>query len=151
MAWPLASAGKAALFAGLTVCIALLGLWLVPIPLVQTLGLAAAIGVAVMILAAMTLLPTLLGFAGAKIDRVRLPFGKADANPDPEHTFWGRFAETMGRRPWLTMIVGTIVLLALAAPFLRIQFGMPDNSSLPADLSQRQAFELMQEGFGAAA
>ena len=53
----LASAGKAAMFAGLTVCIALLGLWLVPIPLVQTLGLAAAIGVAVMILAAMTLLP----------------------------------------------------------------------------------------------
>jgi len=144
----LASAGKAALFAGLTVCIALLGLWLVPIPLVQTLGLAAAVGVAVMILAALTLLPTLLGFAGTRIDRVRLPFNKASANPDPERSFWGRFARTMGRRPWLTLVAGTVVLLALAAPFLRIQFGMPDDSSLPAGLSQRQAFEAVQSGFG---
>ena len=144
----LSSAGKAALFAGMTVCIALLGLWLVPIPLVQTLGLSAAIGVAVMILAATTLLPTLLGFAGAGLDRVRLPFDRASAHPDPERSFWGRFARTMGRRPRLTLVVGTVALLALAAPFLRIQFGMPDDSSLPAGLSQRQAFEAVQAGFG---
>jgi putative drug exporter of the RND superfamily len=143
-----ASAGKAALFAGLTVCIALLGLWLVPIPLVQTLGLSAAIGVAVMILAAMTLLPTLLGFAGNKIDRFRLPSKHRDEPVDPERSFWGRFARTMARRPWFTMIGGTIVLLALAMPFLRIEFGMPDDSSLPAGLSQRAAFEQMQDGFG---
>ena len=92
----LASAGKAALFAGLTVCIALLGLWLVPIPLVQTLGLAAAIGVAVMILAAMTLLPTLLGFAGNKIDRFRLPSKHRDEPVDPAKSFWGRFAQHHG-------------------------------------------------------
>ena len=144
----LASAGKAALFAGLTVCIALLGLWLVPIPLVQTLGLAAAIGVAVMILAAMTLLPTLLGFAGNKIDRFRLPSKHRDDVVDPTNSFWGRFASTMGRRPWVALVCGTVVLLTLAVPFLHIQFGMPDDSSLPANLSQRQAFELMQTGFG---
>ena len=144
----LASAGKAAMFAGLTVCIALLGLWLVPIPLVQTLGLAAAIGVAVMILAAMTLLPTLLGFAGTKIDRFRLPGKHRDDPVDPATSFWGRFASTMGRRPWVALIGGTVVLLALAAPFLRIDFGMPDDSSLPANLSQREAFELVQQGFG---
>jgi RND superfamily putative drug exporter len=145
----LASAGKAALFAGLTVCIALLGLWLVPIPLVQTLGLSAAIGVAVMILAAMTLLPSLLGFTGAKIDRFRLPGKHRDEPFVPEKSFWGRFAHTMGRRPWFALIGGTVVLLALAAPFLRIDFGMPDDSSLPSNLSQRTAFELMQQGFGA--
>jgi RND superfamily putative drug exporter len=143
-----ASAGKAALFAGLTVCIALLGLWLVPIPLVQTLGLAAAIGVAVMIVASMTLLPALLGFAGNKIDRIRLPFGSHDGPVDPATSFWGRFARTMARRPWLTMIGGLVVLLALASPFLKIQFGMPDDSSLPSGLTQRNAFEQMQEGFG---
>jgi RND superfamily putative drug exporter len=143
-----ASAGKAALFAGITVCIALLGLWLVPIPLVQTLGLAAAIGVAVMIVASMTLLPALLGFAGTKIDRVRLPFSSKDGPVDPERSFWGRFAHAMSRRPWMTMIGGTVVLLALATPFLKIQFGMPDDSSLPGGLTQRNAFELVQEGFG---
>ncbi len=144
----LASAGKAALFAGLTVCIALLGLWLVPIPLVQTLGLSAAIGVAVMIVAAMTLLPTLLGFAGAKIDRFRLPSKHRDAPIDPEKSFWGRFATTMAKRPWLTLTAGLVVLIALAMPFLSINFGMPDDSSLPSDLSQRNAFQLVQEGFG---
>jgi len=144
----LASAGKAALFAGLTVCIALLGLWLVPIPLVQTLGLSAAIGVAVMILAAMTLLPALLGFAGTKIDRFRLPSKHRDQATDPEKSFWGRFAHRMARRPWLTLVAGTIVLLALALPFLHIEFGMPDDSSLPSNLSQRDAFELMEQGFG---
>jgi len=144
----LASAGKAALFAGLTVCIALLGLWLVPIPLVQTLGLSAAIGVAVMILAATTLLPTLLGFAGGKIDRFRLPSRHRGEPVDPEASFWGRFAHAMARRPWLTMISGTVLLLVMAVPFLKIQFGMPDDSSLPAGLSQRTAFEQIQEGFG---
>ncbi len=145
----LASAGKAALFAGLTVCVALLGLWLVPIPLVQTLGLAAAIGVAVMIVAATTLLPTLLGFAGARIDRFRLPIGNRNgAAVDPERTFWGRFAHATARRPWFALIGGLVLLLALALPFLRIDFGMPDDSSLPSGLSQRTAFEQMQDGFG---
>ena len=74
------------MFAGLTVCIALLGLLLVPIPLVRTLGVSAAIGVAVMMLAATTLLPCLLGFAGGRIDRFRLPFGAERPGVDPETT-----------------------------------------------------------------
>jgi RND superfamily putative drug exporter len=143
----LGSAGKAAVFAGLTVCIALLGLLLVPIPLVQTLGLAAAIGVATMMLAATTLLPTLLGFAGGKIDRWHLPRSQR-ADGDPEQSFWGRFAHRMARRPWFTLIGGVIVLAALATPFLKIQFGMPDDSSLPTDLSQRTAYVEVTDAFG---
>ncbi len=144
----LATAGKAALFAGLTVCIALLGLVLVPIPVVQNLGIGAAIGVAVMILAATTLLPALLGFAGNKIDRFRLPFGSTNADPDPATSFWGRFAEAMSQRPWAALIGGVAVLLLLASPFLHVQFGIPDDSSLPNGLSQRKAFVLIDEGFG---
>jgi len=145
----IASAGKAAMFAGITVCIALLGLLLVPIPLVQTLGLAAAIGVATMMLAALTLLPALLGFAGNKIDRVRLPFGKDDPTADPQQSFWGRFANRMGRHPWFAMIGGTAFLLLLAVPFLSINFGMPDDSSLPPNLSQQQAYSRVTSEFGA--
>lgn len=146
--WSLASAGKAAVFAGLTVCIALLGLLLVPIPLVRTLGLSAAIGVAVMILAATTLLPCLLGFAGGKIDRFRLPFGAERPGIDPETTFWGRFARRTAQHPWVALIAGTALLLALASPFLRIDFGMPDDSSLDPSLSQRVAFETIDDAFG---
>lgn len=131
------------MFAGLTVCIALLGLVLVPIPVVQNLGIGAAIGVAVMILAATTLLPALLGFADHKIDRFRLPFGSTNADPDPAKSFWGRFAEAMSQRPWAALIGGVAVLLLLASPFLHVQFGIPDDSSLPTGLSQRKALGLM--------
>jgi RND superfamily putative drug exporter len=144
----LASAGKAALFAGLTVGVALLGLVLVPIPLVQTIGLAAAIGVGVMVIAALTLLPALLALAGRRIDAYRIPFSFRDATGDPATSFWGRFTTRVGRRPWLTLVVGTAVLLTCAIPFLSINFGMPDDSSLPTSLSQQQAFTLLQEGFG---
>ena len=144
----LASAGKAALFAGITVCIALLGLLVVPIPLVRTLGVAAAIGVAVMILAATTLLPCLLGFAGDKIDRVRLPWMKKEKEIDPENSFWGRFAKRMSHRPWFSLIAGVIFLLFIAWPFLSIDFGMPDDSSLDPALSQRIAFEQINQAFG---
>ncbi|MFM8304731.1 MAG: MMPL family transporter [Actinomycetota bacterium] len=142
------SAGKASVFAGLTVCVALLGLLFVPIPLVQTLGVAAAVGVAVMMLAATTLLPALLGFAGRKIDVVRLPFVGRERTVDPAETFWGRFARRVTRRPWVFLVASGIVLLVIASPFLRIQFGMPDDSSLPSDLSQQRAFVLTDDAFG---
>ncbi|MEX1217432.1 MAG: MMPL family transporter [Acidimicrobiales bacterium] len=144
----LATAGKAAMFAGITVAIALLGLLLVPIPLVRTLGVSAAIGVAVMILAALTLLPALLGLAGHKIDSFRFPFAFKDTSADPESSFWGKFATRMSKRPWTMLVIGTAILLICAIPFLSIDFGMPDDSSMPTDLSQQQAFVLMNEGFG---
>lgn len=144
----LATAGKAAMFAGITVAIALLGLLLVPIPLVRTLGVAAAIGVGVMILAALTLLPALFGLAGHKIDSFRFPFAFRDTSADPESSFWGKFASHMAKRPWTMLITGTVVLLICAIPFLSIDFGMPDDSSMPKNLSQQQAFVLMNEGFG---
>ncbi len=144
----MATAGKASMFAGVTVAIALLGLLLVPIPLVRTLGVAAAIGVGVMIVAALTLLPALFGLAGHKIDSFRFPFAFRDTTADPESSFWGRFATHMSKRPWTMLIAGTIVLLICAIPFLSIDFGMPDDSSMPTSLSQQQAFVLMNEGFG---
>jgi len=142
------SAGKASMFAGITVCVALLGLLFVPIPLVQTLGVAAAVGVAVMMVAALTLLPALLGFAGRRIDAVRLPFLGHDGPADPTTSFWGRFARRVTRRPWLFLVAGGIVLVVVAMPFLRIHFGMPDDSSLPGNLSQEQAFVITTKAFG---
>ena len=143
----LQTAGNAALFAGITVVVALLGLLLVPIPLVQTLGLAAALGVTVMLFAAMTLLPAWLGFAGSRIDAILLP-GRKSVPEDPARSFWGRFATRMSRKPWLSLIAGSVILLLLAAPFLKIQFGMPDDGSEPKSLSQRVAYDLMTDGFG---
>jgi RND superfamily putative drug exporter len=143
----MATSGKAALFAGLTVCVALLGLLLVPIPLVQTLGVSAAIGVITMVVAAGTLLPALLGFAGARIDRVTIGH-RREESAAAEQTFWGRFAQRMSARPWIALGLGLVLLLALAAPFLRIQFGMPGDGSLPTSLSQQRAYAVSQKAFG---
>ncbi len=145
--YALQTSGRAAVFAGITVCVALLGLLLVPIPLVRTLGLAAAIGVAVMVLAATTLLPALLGFAGRHIDALGLP-NRHHETVDPHTSFWGRFATAVSGRPWTSLLAGGAVLLILAVPFLGIRFGMPDDGSMPTSLSQRQAYDLMEEGFG---
>lgn len=140
------TAGTSSVFAGLTVCVALLGLTLVPLPLVQTIGLAAAIGVLVMIIAASTLLPALLGFAGRKIDAVGLPKRRHESETKPG--VWARMARRIVRRPWFALIAGTAVLLTIAAPFLSINFGMPSDKSLPAGLSQRQAYEELEKSFG---
>jgi len=142
------TAGRAATFAGATVVVALLGLVLVPIPLVQTLGVAAAIGVTVMMIAATTLLPALLGFAGSRIDRFRFGQHRTEGLEHPEQTFWGRFAHAVSGKPWLTIVVGTLVLAVLAMPFLHIEFGMPDDTSLPGNLSQRTAYAEMTRAFG---
>ena len=145
--YALQTSGRASIFAGVTVCIALLGLLVVPIPLVRTLGLSAAIGVSVMVLAACTLLPALLGFAGRRIDSLGLP-NRHHEEVDAHNSFWGRFATAMSARPWTALLAGGAVLLILAVPFLGIRFGMPDDGSMPKSLSQRQAYDLMDEGFG---
>jgi RND superfamily putative drug exporter len=142
------TSGRAAVFAGMTVCVALLGLWLVPIPLVRTMGLAAAAGVAVMVIAACTLLPSLLGFAGRNIDRLAIHRSSA-APTDLEASFWGRFATRMSGRPWVALVGGAAVLVLLAVPFLRIQFGMPGDDSDPPGLSQRTAYLETERAFGA--
>jgi len=143
-----ATSGRSALFAGVTVVLALLGLLIIPIPLVRTLGLAAAIGVMVMMIAATTLLVALIGFAGNKIDRISIR-RKRTEHVELTESFWGRFASRTGRHPWPALIGGTLILLVLAIPFTRIEFGMPGDNSLPTGLSQRNAFELLDSGFGA--
>ncbi len=142
-----ATSGRSALFAGVTVVLALLGLLIIPIPLVRTLGVSAAIGVAVMMIAACTLLVALIGFAGGRIDRISIR-RRRDESVELTESFWGRFAARVAAHPWPALIGGTVVLLILAIPFTRIEFGMPADNSLPAGLSQRSAFELVDEGFG---
>ena len=141
----LQTAGTASVFAGLTVCVALLGLTLVPIPLVQTMGLAAAVGVAVMIIAAMTLLPAFLGFAGARIDALGLPSRRH--SPVAEQGLWRRLAGAVVRRPWRSL-VGGLAVDPPRGPVPQHPVRHARCSSLPGVVAQRRAFETMEAGFG---
>jgi putative drug exporter of the RND superfamily len=134
------TAGSAVVFAGITVLIALVGLLVVGIPFLSVMGLAAAGTVAIAVLIALTLLPALLGFAGARAGRGR--------KPATGRTAGLRWAELVTRRP-LWAIGGVCAVLALAAlPVLDLRQGLPDDSIKAKDTTERRSYELLTKGFG---
>ena len=144
-----ATAGQSVVFAGGTVVIAILGLWLTGIPFVGAMGLATAVVVAVAVLAAVTLLPALLGVAGNRIDRLRLPaLRRRDQGAGPARSTWTRWARTIDRRPWAFAVGAVLVLLTLATPLLTLRLGTPDDGTLPTSATQRRAYDLLARGFG---
>ena len=141
----IATSGSAVLFAAITVCMALAGLAMIRIPYLTTLGLSAAMYVAVTVVAALTLLPALLGLLGHRVNALAI---RNHEEGDPSRSAAARWAHEIARRPVLFCLVSLAVLLTLAAPLLKIDLGFPTDSSAPTDLTQRQAFDLMSEGFG---
>ena len=108
--------------------------------------MAAIVAVLVVMLAAVTLLPALLGFAGRNIDRLRLPGPDAAPHRRPApRSRWSRFVQ---RRPWAARSPRSRSSLALAAPVLGLRFGFPDAGNEPQDTTTRQAYDLRSEGFG---
>jgi putative drug exporter of the RND superfamily len=146
-----ATAGQAVLFAGSTVVIAICGLALSGIPYVARLGYTAGLVVLVMMAASVSLLPAILGAVGRSIDRWRVPtpWSRHDAKAkEPTETVWGRWAATVARHAWLFAILGTAILLVLAWPVLSMRLGESDDGNLPSSTTQRQAYDLIAEGFG---
>ncbi|MDH6236365.1 MMPL family transporter [Cryobacterium sp. CG_9.6] len=145
-----ATAGSAVVFAGITVIIALLGLLVVGIPFLSVMGVGAAFAVLVSIAVAVTLLPALLGLAGARL--APKPGGRAHRRATTPDS--GR--PTLGRR-WVglvlkapvvavTLVVG--VLGTLAIPALSLDLNLPDGASEPAGSTQLKAYQLIEQGFG---
>jgi RND superfamily putative drug exporter len=145
----IATAGSAALFAGCCVAIALCGLWLAQIPYVSTLGFSAALFVGVMVLAALTLLPALLGVLGPHIDRLRVLPKREER--DPTRGFWYRWANTVARRAWWCVIASVVVLLVLTAPLLRMRLGFTTDADDPPGYTQHTAYDLIGREFGVGA
>jgi putative drug exporter of the RND superfamily len=112
------------------------------------MGASAAIVVAIMVLASVTLLPALLGFAGEGIDRLRLPGTRPRVEAGADN-FWGRWARHVAERPWRYLTASVLVLGLLALPVLDLRLAMPDASTASEEETRRQAHELLVEGFGA--
>ena len=141
-----ATAGGAVIFAGGTVIIALLSLAAAGLPLVTTLGYTAATVVLMAILAALTLLPAILGLIRLHINSLRLPGLRLHHDERPHG--WARWAAFVSSHPWLALIVGIGVLLVLATPIRSLYLGQPDYGAMPTDTQLRQSYDLMSEGFG---
>lgn len=147
------SAGRSVIFAGVTVMISMLGLTLVGIPLIASMGVSVAITVAVAVLVAITFLPAMLGLVGANIDRLRTPLVQVRAEVDPESTTaWSaRWARAVTGRPWTALAVGVPFLLILAVPAFSLHTGWPDARNRPEGSPPRVAFDLLTRGFGVGA
>ncbi len=143
-----ATAGQAVLFAGMTVVIAICGLWVSGIPSVAAMGFASAILVAVAMIAAVTMLPAFLGLAGSWIDRLRIGRRTVVDRPTAD-TFAGRWAHHVGRRPWRYALASLVGLVMLAAPIVSLRVGFADDGNAAPATTQRKAYDLVAEGFGA--
>ncbi|MFN0160760.1 MAG: MMPL family transporter [Burkholderiales bacterium] len=147
------SAGRAVVWSGATVALALLGLLLVPTNVFRGLALGAIVAVATAVLAALTLLPALLMLLGRHVDAAGWYRSVAPNRAGQSAPGLGRSAHDPRtlplavRRPWACAIVSTGLLVALAAPALTLKIGFAGLETLPSNLPARQAFERMQQSF----
>jgi RND superfamily putative drug exporter len=139
------TAGRAVLFAGGTVVISLVGLAAMGMSYLYGTAAATVTGVLLVLVASMTLLPALLGFAGRSIDRLRLPFVRGDRG---DEGLWGRWSRVVQRAPLFTGAVALALLLGLAAPAADLRFGYPDAGTGGTDRTSRRAFDIVGGAFG---
>ncbi len=144
-----ATSGTAVLFAGTTVVVALVGLWIAGIPSIGVMGAASALTVAVAMVAAVTLLPAFLGLAGTRIDKLRIGRRVRTDNAAAHETVSGRWADHVGRNPWRYAIASFLGLALLALPVLGMRTGIADDGTAGTDTTYRKAYDLLAEGFGA--
>jgi RND superfamily putative drug exporter len=143
----MATAGRAVVFAGMTVVISMLGILLMGQPAMNGFAFTVVLAVLVVMVATVTLLPAVLGFAGRNVERLHVPFVSRNAG-SYDASRWFRWSRFIQRRPWWAAIGSMAVLVALAAPFLGIRFGFPDAGNASPTLTTRQSYDLMADGFG---
>jgi RND superfamily putative drug exporter len=147
------TAGSAVVFAGTTVIIALAALSVIGIPFLTTMGLGAAGAVLVAVLASVTLVPAIAGFAGSRLTPKpgsRAARRAADTEGSSGHTTMGaRWTRWVIAKPLLTVLAVAGILVTLALPVTDLRLALPDNGSAPHASTERKAYDTISEKFGA--
>lgn len=145
-----ATTGRAVVFAGATVCIALLGMLVLRLNFLDGVAIAASVTVVLTVAASVTLLPALLSCIGMRALSRRERRKLAADGPRPEHTtgFAARWSAFVERHPKLLGVVATGVMLVLALPTFSLHLGTSDQGNNPATSTTRQAYDLLADGFG---
>lgn len=144
------STGTSVITAGAIVVVSILGLYVTGIDVIGRMGLAAAIVVTVSAVTAVTLVPAILKMAGRRVlprkERKQLEasseVGASEGNGSR------KIASAISKKPWVSTIAATVILLFLAAPALNLNLGQPDDSNRPAGDTMRVAYERLSDGFG---
>jgi RND superfamily putative drug exporter len=147
-----ATAGRAVLFAGLTVCIALCGMFIVGVSVLSGAAIAASISVLFPLFAAQTLLPALNGVLGQRIltRKQRAALKAGDTNPSEASARWGRWAESVQRHRLAYAVAALTVMIGLAIPATSLRLGTADYGTDPTttNTTTHHAYDLLVRGFG---
>ncbi|TML42594.1 MAG: MMPL family transporter [Actinobacteria bacterium] len=138
----LTTAGRAVLFAGCTVIISLLGMFMMGINFIYGLSVGAILAVLMTMLASVTLVPAVMGFAGAKLA------AKEHKRRHHRDTVAFRWSRQIQKRPWLMAGLSLAALLTIAVPMLSIRLGVADQGNDPTSQTTRRAYDLLAKGFG---
>jgi RND superfamily putative drug exporter len=140
------TSGRAVIFAGVTVAIALLGLLVIRIPFVTGLGIAGAIVVVMSVLVSIFLMPAVLGIVGTSVLRWKVPgLGRVSHG---RNSFWYRWGAGIQKRPGLISAIVIAVLLIGTIPFFDMRLGLSDAGNNSEETHTRRAYDLLAEGFG---
>jgi putative drug exporter of the RND superfamily len=143
-----ATASRAVLFSGSVFVIALTGMFLVPSNVMRSLAVGAILVGIVSVLAALTLLPALLGLLGDGVNALRVPLvGRSVGHEAQEGRFWGAIVHWVMRRPVTSLVAAVVVLLAAASPVLDLHLGANGVSTLPNRLESKQGYEALAQSF----
>jgi putative drug exporter of the RND superfamily len=144
-----ATASRAVLFSGLAFALAMIGMVLVPDTILRSLAVGAILVGVVSVVAALTLLPALLGLLGDRVNALRLPIvgrGLGRAR-DVQGGFWARAVTTVVHRPALSLVLSAGLLLALAVPVLDLERGFAGVSTLPDRFPAKQGLLALETSF----
>ena len=145
-----ATTGRAVVFAGATVCIALLGMLILRLSFLNGVAIAASITVILTVAASVTLLPALLSFIGMRALSRRERRRLAEHGPQPEVPtgFAARWSAFVERHPKVLGAVALVVMGVLALPTFSLHLGTSDQGNGPKTATTRQAYDLLADGFG---
>ncbi|MER6104445.1 MMPL family transporter [Streptomyces sp. NPDC001832] len=142
--------GRAVVFAGATVCIALLGMLILRLEFLNGVAIAASLTVVLTVAASVTLLPALLSFIGMRAlsRRERRQLAECGPQPEPPTGFAARWSAFVERHPKLLGSLAAAVMLVLALPTFSLHLGTSDQGNNASSSTTRQAYDLLAEGFG---
>ncbi len=144
------TSGRAVLFAGITVCVAMLGMLALGVGFLYGVAIAASVAVAFTVIAALTLLPALIGFFGARLlpRRERRQLAAGDRRAGDESPAWACWGRLLQRRPGTFALAAAALMALIAVPFLSMRLGYADSGSDPPGSTSHEAYELLAQGFG---
>lgn len=146
-----ATAGRTVLISGTTVALALLGLLIYPDLAMKMIGAGALLVVVAAVLASMTLLPALLSLMGDKVNAIRIPSLQRRGNARPAGSnagFWSWATRTVMRRPVVSLVLATGVLLLAASSIFDLNQGQVGISTMPDGMASKEAYVVLQDQFG---